>query len=319
MRVLLCIAVAAASLIVASCGIAAAGELDLDAWSDPTSAYYEYFSDGFAQMNLRDPAPNEFRQRFHAISNPAVTYGGLDLFPHDEAFRFGLLEYDTAGLVDGYGTVPITGLNLGITADPSDPSYLNWQRFAATTSVLEIAETSTVTIFNYVPVAVNLTANVQLVLPSVLGSTIPGLYDGTFTIVENRFEVDIAGAPVLDTLFGTSPVSLAWYFTGKMTELPTLGDATGDDITDGADYTVWADNFLTTTALGAAGGDFNLDGLVDGADYTVWADHFSPAELSFAAVPEPTAWSLALGGLLGCSVWTVQRRRFAAPRRAARQ
>ncbi|MBL9123009.1 MAG: hypothetical protein JNG90_05215 [Planctomycetaceae bacterium] len=317
MRVLLRIAVAAVPLIVLPCGVAAAAELDLDAWSDPTSAYYEYFSDGFAQMNLRDPAPNEFRQRFHAISNPAVTYGGLDLFPHDEAFRFGGLEYDTAGLLDGYGTVPITGLNLGITADPSDPSYLNWQRFAATTSVLDIDDTSTVTVYNHVPVAVNLTASVRLVLPSVLGSTVPGLYDGTFTIVDNRFEVDIAGAPVLDTLFGTSPVSLAWQFTGKMTELPTLGDATGDDITDGADYTVWADNFLTTTASGAAGGDFNLDGLVDGADYTVWADHFSPAEPSFAAVPEPTSWSLALCGALGGSVLAVQRRLRATARKVA--
>ncbi len=52
------------------------------------------------------------------------------------------------------------------------------------------------------------------------------------------------------------------------------GDANGDWITDSADYTVWADNYLQHVTGGPAEGDFNSDGYVDAADYTVWADNY---------------------------------------------
>ncbi|MBL9123199.1 MAG: cellulase family glycosylhydrolase [Planctomycetaceae bacterium] len=55
-----------------------------------------------------------------------------------------------------------------------------------------------------------------------------------------------------------------------------LGDANADGRVDGADYTVWADNFLQASVLGRFAGDFNRDGVVNGADYTIWADRFSP-------------------------------------------
>ena len=68
---------------------AEAGMLYLDATADGQATYYEYFSDGFARIDLRDPAPDQFRQRFHQISNPSVTYGPIDVFPNDEVMRFG--------------------------------------------------------------------------------------------------------------------------------------------------------------------------------------------------------------------------------------
>ncbi|MBL9124327.1 MAG: hypothetical protein JNG90_11895 [Planctomycetaceae bacterium] len=105
---------------------------------------------------------------------------------------------------------------------------------------------------------------------------------------------------------------------GWAVRLPGPGDATRDGIVDGADYTAWADHFLTTTNL-FAHGDFNWDGLVDGADYTVWADHFAPFAASpfaagtIAVVPEPGAgWLLASGGAL-----LVLARRMRAGRRGA--
>ena len=52
------------------------------------------------------------------------------------------------------------------------------------------------------------------------------------------------------------------------------GDANRDEVVDGADYTVWADHYGATGALGPDGGDFNCDDSVDGADYTIWADHY---------------------------------------------
>lgn len=93
-----------------------------------------------------------------------------------------------------------------------------------------------------------------------------------------------------------------WAMHPRDLQMP--GDANGDRLTDGADYTIWADNFLdATTPKGLwAAGDFTGDGIVDAADYTVWADHFSPAA-TLAAVPEPSSLLLAAVGaglLLAC-------------------
>jgi formylglycine-generating enzyme required for sulfatase activity len=88
-----------------------------------------------------------------------------------------------------------------------------------------------------------------------------------------------------------------------------LGDANGDVLVDGADYTIWADHFLLP-GVGFALGDFNMDGVVNGADYTLWADNVTftadttdTPTLTAAAVPEPSAIALAAAGtimLLAC-------------------
>jgi len=82
---------------------------------------------------------------------------------------------------------------------------------------------------------------------------------------------------------------------------PPPGDATLDGQVDGADYTLWADNYLSED-LGWVGGDFNGDGVTDGADYTIWADNYGVGGMS---VPEPA--SLVLLGL--SSVALLRRRR----------
>jgi len=80
------------------------------------------------------------------------------------------------------------------------------------------------------------------------------------------------------------------------------GDANLDAQVDGADYTVWADNFLQSGKTRAQG-DFNGDGLVDGADYIIWADHFAPVLVAVSVVPEPSsALLLAIGGFAVCSL-----------------
>ena len=50
-------------------------------------------------------------------------------------------------------------------------------------------------------------------------------------------------------------------------------DFNEDGIVDGADYTVWADNYHKENPSWEDG-DANYDGTVDGADYTIWADHY---------------------------------------------
>jgi hypothetical protein len=80
-----------------------------------------------------------------------------------------------------------------------------------------------------------------------------------------------------------------------------LGDANGDSVVDGGDYTAWADHYLQFNQT-VVSGDFTGDGLVDGADYTVWADHYQPSSFGAAAasaVPEPATTILAA---IGCIV-----------------
>ncbi|MEM9915143.1 MAG: PEP-CTERM sorting domain-containing protein [Planctomycetota bacterium] len=95
--------------------------------------------------------------------------------------------------------------------------------------------------------------------------------------------------------------------TGDLIAVGLLGDYNGNGEVDAADYTIWADNFNSTTNLAADGND---DGVVDAADYTIWADNFgNTIALSSGAfpVPEPSA-GLILAGL---GLMAARRRRQA--------
>lgn len=85
------------------------------------------------------------------------------------------------------------------------------------------------------------------------------------------------------------------------------GDANGDHLVNGADYTSWADHFQQSNPPPSFGqGDFNGDGLVNGADYTLWADNFMPAASAVplieesvpvaAKAPEPSVLPTNSGG-----------------------
>jgi hypothetical protein len=84
----------------------------------------------------------------------------------------------------------------------------------------------------------------------------------------------------------------------------------GDRIVDGADYTLWADNYLEPKRQWDHG-DFNGNGVVDGADYTIWADNFAPlfeSPLSASPVPEPGTLPLAALGLFLLATWQCRKR-----------
>jgi hypothetical protein len=108
---------------------------------------------------------------------------------------------------------------------------------------------------------------------------------------------------------------------GQFTWLPELGDANGDRLVTGADYTIWADHFEQLVRLGPAVGDFNSDGKVTGADYTIWADNFDqfasaalPSAAVLMAVPEPATATLAAVALV-CGLFVAARRRRNPSRR----
>lgn len=102
---------------------------------------------------------------------------------------------------------------------------------------------------------------------------------------------------------GGSVVIADVLFDSFRVEMAALvpGDANGDGLVNGGDYTVWADHYLLTNQT-VVTGDFTGDGIVDAGDYTVWADHFDAGPASAAsgssAVPEPGTLVLALASLV---------------------
>ncbi len=105
------------------------------------------------------------------------------------------------------------------------------------------------------------------------------------------------------------PPGLAWALTpGDVATFLTIieaaaglsGDYNNDGIVDAADYTVWRDHF------GEAALPFNETaslGTVDQADYDAWKANFGATTNMGAgstAVPEPTAWLLAVAALGWC-------------------
>lgn len=76
---------------------------------------------------------------------------------------------------------------------------------------------------------------------------------------------------------------------------PFIGDANNDGIVNAADYTVWADSFLS--GIYDPNADFDNNGVVDEADYALWVFNVGtmggvPAVA--LAVPEPATATLAL-------------------------
>ena len=70
---------------------------------------------------------------------------------------------------------------------------------------------------------------------------------------------------------GTEPWVVQFSGGGSGTD---DADANGDGFVDGADYTIWADNFGRDDAIGPEEGDFDGDGLVDAADLAILESQF---------------------------------------------
>ena len=129
-------------------------------------------------------------------------------------------------------------------------------------------------------------------VPPAAAGALPALTD--VNITTNGIEALSAGVNSIvaiqsvDGLQSTLSTSLRVVVDNRI-----FGDANGNGIVDGADYIVWADNFLKPNRLGPQQGDFNWNGVVDATDYVLWADHFTPSAVP-AAVPnaEPVAASV---------------------------
>jgi hypothetical protein len=135
--------------------------------------------------------------------------------------------------------------------------------------------------------------------------------------VDLRLTLDVL-APArffVDQYLATITLSGQIVATATVNLAPGLpGDANGDDMVDGLDYLIWAENFGDDPADDPPGspanGDLNDDNVVDGLDYLFWASNFG-ASTDGITVPEP---SLAV--LCGPLALVVLGWRPSRPRRA---
>ncbi|HSL87123.1 MAG TPA: dockerin type I domain-containing protein, partial [Bacteroidales bacterium] len=67
------------------------------------------------------------------------------------------------------------------------------------------------------------------------------------------------------------------------------GDANGDEKVDGKDFTIWLNNYGSTTSNGASDGDFNGDEKVDGKDFTIWLNNYGTVAPTATATSAPSA------------------------------
>ncbi|MEM1027614.1 MAG: PEP-CTERM sorting domain-containing protein, partial [Planctomycetota bacterium] len=130
----------------------------------------------------------------------------------------------------------------------------------------------------------------------ILADTVTGTFD-------NIALPTLGGGLEFDVLYEASRVALSVVAINLL-----AGDYNGNGVVDAADYTVWADNFGSTSALAADG---NGNGVVDAADYTIWADNFgtsAAANQGLTMIPEPTSLALLAAGV----GLTASRRRRSA-------
>jgi DNA-binding beta-propeller fold protein YncE len=146
------------------------------------------------------------------------------------------------------------------------------------------------------------------VILSVLGFTgPPGENSGTlirYDLTGNIIDPDNDMTPNEPIASGLEPIGgIAWT-----PSLKTLaGDYDGDNTVGPADYAKWRADFGNFVAPGN-GADGNVNGIVDAADFVLWRNASSSGVGTVAAVPEPTALLLMLGGLSAAATLRCRRK-----------
>ncbi len=136
------------------------------------------------------------------------------------------------------------------------------------------------------------------------GTTIParrvGFFSAGLTLTSNEFTDE-----------GLALFNAALNYALGFTEV-SPGDFNSDGVVDLADFTILVENFHTTGATFAQG-DNNFSGTVDLADFLAFRKLFVANNPAAAAVPEPSAWLLAILGFIGLTRCGVRGRRSPPP------
>lgn len=280
------------ALLAGFASFACGGQAPLMGYANGSSRFYEYFSDGFVQMDWTHPT-RPTNQSFRNIADPSIMYGsGYDAFPNDNEFRMGSVQFDDSGLIGGNGDAPVTEVTFAVSKDPFDAAYTNWARF--TTNTIVNSFEGTVQLVDGSPAGMTLNIDVTLEMVGFLSATTNGYYEGSFTVAGNAFDLSVVMEEdqILDTAFGTSVVDLEWDFSGTLYNLP-LGDFNADSVVDSLDYDRWVAAYGSDDYAA----DANGDRIVDAADYTIWRDSSSAG--ASASVPEPVTLGVVLMACLG--------------------
>ncbi|MEM6365460.1 MAG: PEP-CTERM sorting domain-containing protein [Planctomycetota bacterium] len=202
-----------ATLVLTTLGKAVdAAIVPLRGIADGSSSYTEEFSASFFQIDLRDPPPNESKQRFRLLSDPSIAVGNPDFdgFPNDDMFQLGYFGYDETGLVNNSGTIAIDELVFSVTRDPLDSSHVNYGRWTGVqTRDIVIDPSSTVTFDNGIVTDIDLQSTMAVeIFQGVFFRRLPGF----FNVAGDRFEGNFASNAPSDRII--------YDFSGTLT-LPT--------------------------------------------------------------------------------------------------
>ncbi len=163
------------------------------------------------------------------------------LNPNETPFGFVYYQLDSAS---GAFTAPAAWTSIADTYDVSGNGFVDpindWIELSATSSML--AEGLFVGSGSALP------AYRSIGLGAVWGPNVASPFDVDATLVNASLQL--------------IPINVV---------VSLMGDFNRDLIVDASDYTVWRNEFGSTTSPFADG---NFDGTVDAADYTVWRDHF---------------------------------------------
>ena len=123
-------------------------------------------------------------------------------------------------------------------------------------------------------------------IDSLVTAIVGGLNDAAFDLTGDG-QVD--GEDQLEWL---SAAGLALDFAGPVIS----GDANLDGVVDTSDFNTWNANKFTQNSAWCSG-DFNHDGFVDSSDFNVWNSRKFTSVATAVAVPEPSAWMVAIAAL----------------------
>lgn len=195
--------IAASVAVVINSG-AIAQSISLAGTADGASQIAEFNITGvFSQIDQGDGSASD-SDGFFNVANPSQMFGSGNMFPNEQAFGIGNLDYDT-GLLTGVGveTVSATGIDLSqlwaagsSTTDISDAA-LGLQFFDAPRSFEfgALDATDTLTFTDGVLTSIDIEIAASFVIDYTFAGS-PVSYDGTFSIAGNSFSLFID-----DTLF----------------------------------------------------------------------------------------------------------------------